>query len=119
MQAFNRAGDTMTPAIVNSFGFWRFEIALAYGLAIALRMGSNRAFFAIAIAESTMALAGAILFKPGRWEKKSKRSKRLGGVNGCLMGSRIGTSEPRSANFIWRMRTRHASGMLLGRTRWK
>jgi Na+-driven multidrug efflux pump len=75
MQAFNRAGDTMTPAIVNSFGFWRFEIALAYGLAIALRMGSNRAFFAIAIAESTMALAGAILFKPGRWEKKTKEAK--------------------------------------------
>jgi putative MATE family efflux protein len=70
MQAFNGAGDTMTPTIVSFFGFWLFEIPLAYGLAIPLRMRSNGAFFAIAIAESTMALASAILFKQGRWKKQ-------------------------------------------------
>jgi len=70
MQAFNGAGDTITPTIVNFFGFWLFEIPLAYMLAIPLKMKSNGVFFSIAIAESAMAIASAILFKGGRWKKK-------------------------------------------------
>jgi len=70
MQAFNGAGDTVTPTIVNFFGFWLFEIPLAYWLAIPLHMKSNGVFFSIAIAESAMALASAILFKQGRWKKQ-------------------------------------------------
>ncbi len=70
MQAFNGAGDTVTPTIVNFFGFWLLEIPLAYWLAIPLHMRSNGAFFAIAIAEGSMAVASAILFKQGRWKKK-------------------------------------------------
>ncbi|MGA2923045.1 MAG: MATE family efflux transporter [Candidatus Sulfotelmatobacter sp.] len=70
MQAFNGAGDTITPTIVNFFGFWLFEIPLAYWLAIPLHMHSNGAFAAIAIAESSMAAASAVLFKQGRWKKK-------------------------------------------------
>jgi len=70
MQAFNGAGDTITPTIVNFFGFWLFEIPLAYWLAISLNMRSNGVFFSIAIAECSMAIASAILFKQGRWKKK-------------------------------------------------
>jgi len=70
MQAFNGAGDTVTPTIVNFFGFWLFEIPLAYLLAIPLHMRSNGVFFSIAIAESSMAAASAILFKQGKWKKK-------------------------------------------------
>ena len=70
MQAFNGAGDTVTPTIVNFFGFWLFEIPLAYWLAIPLKMHSNGVFFSIAIAETSMAIASAILFKQGRWKKK-------------------------------------------------
>jgi len=70
MQAFNGAGDTITPTIVNFFGFWCFEIPLAYVLAKPLGMKSNGVFYSIAIAESAMALASAILFKQGRWKKK-------------------------------------------------
>jgi putative MATE family efflux protein len=70
MQAFNGAGDTITPTIVNFFGFWLFEIPLAYWLAIPMHMHSNGAFFSIAIAESAMAIVSAILFKQGRWKKK-------------------------------------------------
>ncbi len=70
MQAFNGAGDTITPTIVNFFGFWLFEIPLAYTLAIPLHMHSNGVFASIAIAESSMAAASAILFKQGKWKKK-------------------------------------------------
>ncbi len=70
MQAFNGAGDTITPTIVNFFGFWLLEIPLAYWLAIPLHMRSNGAFAAIAISESSMAVVSAILFKQGRWKKK-------------------------------------------------
>src|ERR1700682_3269053 len=70
MQAFNGAGDTITPTIVNFFGFWLFEIPLAYWLAIPLKMRSNGASAAIAIAEGTMALASAILFRQGRWKRQ-------------------------------------------------
>jgi putative MATE family efflux protein len=70
MQAFNGAGDTITPTIVNFFGFWLFEIPVAYTLAIPLHMRSNGVFFSIAIAESAMAVASAILFKQGKWKKQ-------------------------------------------------
>src|SRR6202521_4775395 len=70
LQAFNGAGDTVTPTIVNFFGFWLFEIPLAYWLAIPLKMRSNGAFIAIAVAEGTMALASAILFRQGRWKRQ-------------------------------------------------
>jgi putative MATE family efflux protein len=70
MQAFNGAGDTVTPTIVNFFGFWLFEIPLAYWLSLPLRLHSNGVFFSIAIAESTMAAASAVLFKQGKWKKQ-------------------------------------------------
>jgi putative MATE family efflux protein len=70
MQAFNGAGDTITPTIVNFFGFWLFEIPLAYWLSITLRMHSNGVFFSIAVAESAMAVASAVLFKQGKWKKQ-------------------------------------------------
>jgi Na+-driven multidrug efflux pump len=70
MQAFNGAGDTVTPTIVNFFGFWLLEIPLAYWLAIPMHMHSNGAFASIAIAESSMAVVSAILFKQGKWKKK-------------------------------------------------
>lgn len=68
MQAFNGAGDTITPTIVNFFGFWMFEIPLAYFLANPAGMKSNGVFASIAIAESSMAVASAILFKRGKWK---------------------------------------------------
>src|ERR1700691_560643 len=70
MQAFNGAGDTITPTIVNFFGFWLFEIPLAYWLSIPLHMRSNGVFFSIAAAESAMAVVSAVLFKQGRWKKQ-------------------------------------------------
>jgi putative MATE family efflux protein len=68
LQAFNGAGDTLTPTIVNFFGFWLLEIPLAWFLAITLRLQSNGVFWSIVIAEAAIAAAGIILFKRGRWK---------------------------------------------------
>jgi putative MATE family efflux protein len=70
LQAFNGAGDTVTPTIVNFFGFWLLEIPLAYWLAISLKLRSNGAFYAIVIAEASIAVASAILFRRGRWKSQ-------------------------------------------------
>jgi putative MATE family efflux protein len=70
LQAFNGAGDTVTPTIVNFFGFWLLEIPLAYWLAVPLHMRSNGAFWAIVIAEGSIAAASAVLFRRGRWKKQ-------------------------------------------------
>jgi len=68
MQAFNGAGDTVTPTIVNFFGFWLLEIPLAYWLAIPMRLHSNGVYIAIVIAECSIAAASAMLFKRGKWK---------------------------------------------------
>ena len=68
LQAFNGAGDTITPTIVNFFGFWLFEIPLAYWLAIPRRLHSNGVYIAIVVAEGAIAAASAVLFKRGKWK---------------------------------------------------
>src|SRR6266404_1763630 len=68
LQAFNGAGDTVTPTIVHFFGFWLLEIPLAWFLAITLGMQSRGVFWSIVIAEAAIAAAGIILFKRGRWK---------------------------------------------------
>jgi putative MATE family efflux protein len=68
LQAFNGAGDTVTPTIVNFFGFWLLEIPLAYWLAIRLDFRSNGVFWSIVVAEASIAAASAILFRRGHWK---------------------------------------------------
>jgi putative MATE family efflux protein len=70
LQAFNGAGDTVTPTIVNFFGFWMFEIPLAYWLAIHQGMHSNGVYWSIVIAEGSIAVASIILFRRGRWKQR-------------------------------------------------
>ena len=67
-QSFNGAGDTITPTVLNFFGFWCFQIPLAYTLAVLLNMGPKGVFMSIAIAESAMAVVGILLFRRGKWK---------------------------------------------------
>ncbi len=70
LQAFNGAGDTITPTIVNFFGFWVVELPMAWILATKVGMRSEGAFLSVVIAECTMAAAGVVLFKQGRWKRQ-------------------------------------------------
>lgn len=69
IQSFNGAGDTKTPTIINIFGFWLFQIPLAYLLSITFNLGPTGVFLAVPIAESAIAIAAIILFKKGTWKK--------------------------------------------------
>lgn len=68
INAFNGAGDTWTPTKVNLFGFWFFQIPLAYFLAKFLKMGPLGVFIAIPVAETSITIASFILFKRGKWK---------------------------------------------------
>src|ERR1700736_2308112 len=70
LQAFNGAGDTITPTIVNFFGFWLLEIPLAYFLAIPLHMQARGAYFSIVAAEAAIAGVSIVLFKRGYWKRQ-------------------------------------------------
>ena len=69
INVFNGAGDTWTPTKINFFGFWLFQIPLAYFLAKHLKMGPTGVFMAIPIAEACITIAGYVLYKKGKWKK--------------------------------------------------
>jgi putative MATE family efflux protein len=69
-QSFNGAGDTRTPTLLNLFVFWCWEIPLAYLLAIRLGLGPRGIYVAMTIAFSTLAVAGALVFRRGTWKTK-------------------------------------------------
>lgn len=68
IQALNGAGDSKTPTILNLFGYWLFQIPLAYVMSMKMSFGASGAFWAIAIAESAMAVAAIIIFRQGKWK---------------------------------------------------
>jgi len=70
VQAFNGAGDTRTPSMINFFCYWCFQIPLAYALASGLHWGPRGVFAAIPSAETAMTIASVILFRRGAWKKK-------------------------------------------------
>lgn len=67
-QAFNGAGDTLTPTKINLFCFWLLEIPLAYVLAMPLGVGAEGVYWSVVAAESAAALVGIALFRRGRWK---------------------------------------------------
>ncbi|HEV8150286.1 MAG TPA: MATE family efflux transporter, partial [Gemmatimonadales bacterium] len=68
--AFNGAGDTWTPTLINLACFWLWEIPLAWLLSQYTGLGPLGAFYAITIAFSTLALLSAVIFRRGRWKTR-------------------------------------------------
>ena len=69
VQAFNGAGDTRTPAIINVVVLWLIEIPLAYVLAIQLDFAATGIFIAIAFCHSFHAIVSGWLFRRGTWKR--------------------------------------------------
>ena len=70
VQAFNGAGDTVTPMLVNLGCFWLFKVPLAYTLSTLIGLGPHGVFLAITAAYSLQALVSTLLFRRGRWQHK-------------------------------------------------
>jgi Na+-driven multidrug efflux pump len=68
-QAFNGAGDTWTPTVINLFVFWLWEIPLAWWLS-RTPLGPHGVFIALTAAYSSLAVVSAILFRRGAWKEK-------------------------------------------------
>jgi len=70
MQAFNGAGDTLTPTLINLLAFWACQIPLAYWFAIRLGRGPRGAFTAVPIADLVFTIAALVLFRRGTWKEQ-------------------------------------------------
>ena len=69
VQAFNGAGDTVTPTKINLVFFWLIQIPLSYLMAKVLGMEYIGVFWAIFISETSVGLFTLWLFKKGSWKK--------------------------------------------------
>jgi len=70
VQAFNGAGDTVTPTWINLGIYWAFQIPLAWFLSHNLGLGSIGAFWAVPSAEGLLTLTGLYFFRKGRWKTR-------------------------------------------------
>jgi len=67
-QAFNGAGDTTTPTVLNFICFWMIEIPLAYYLALVVGLEEQGVFLSIIVSESMLGVLGIAVFKLGKWK---------------------------------------------------
>jgi putative MATE family efflux protein len=68
--AFNGAGDTWTPTVINVFVFWLFEIPLAWFLAHRGGFGAHGVFIALTASYSALAVVSLVLFRRGAWKTR-------------------------------------------------
>ncbi len=66
--AFNGAGDTYTPTLINILCHWMIQLPLAWTLSFRLNLGPNGVFLAVAIAESMVAVIAVLAFRRGTWK---------------------------------------------------
>ena len=70
VQAFNGAGDTVTPTWINVVFFWLIQIPLAWWLALHLQLGHTGVFWAVFVSETAVGLFTLWLFSRGGWKSK-------------------------------------------------
>jgi len=68
-QAFNGAGDTITPTKINVVFFWMIQIPLAYTLGKHFGYGPTGVFWAMMISESSVGIFTLWLFTKGSWKQ--------------------------------------------------
>ncbi len=68
LNAFNGAGDTRTPTMVNLICFWLIQIPLAWFLSQYVFKAPLGIFIAIVISQCLAAVLSLYLFKRGRWK---------------------------------------------------
>lgn len=68
VQAFNGAGDTKTPTLINLVFFWLIQIPLSYFLAITLNWQHSGVFWGVFISETSVGLFTLWIFTKGRWK---------------------------------------------------
>lgn len=69
VQAFNGAGDTVTPTKINLVFFWVIQIPLAWLLALQLDLQATGVFWAVFVSETSVGLFTLWLFTRGGWKK--------------------------------------------------
>jgi len=68
VQAFNGAGDTVTPTKINVVFFWLIQIPLSYWLAIHLGWKELGVFWGVFVSETSVGAFTLWLFTRGRWQ---------------------------------------------------
>ena len=68
--AFNGAGDTRTPTLINLVSLWILELPLAWLLAHPAGLGPAGSFIAMSVGFSTLAFLSAWIFSKGRWKTR-------------------------------------------------
>ena len=68
VQAFNGAGDTVTPTRINVVFFWLIQIPLSWALAVSLGWGHSGVFWGVFVSETSVGLFTLWLFSRGRWK---------------------------------------------------
>jgi putative MATE family efflux protein len=68
-QAFNGAGDSLTPTWINLVCYWMIQLPLAWWLAVSAGFGPRGVYLAICSAESLLAVVSVVLFRRGAWKR--------------------------------------------------
>ena len=68
VQAFNGAGDTMTPTWINLVFFWLLQIPLSWALALPMGWAHSGVFWGVFVSETAVGIFTLWLFSRGGWK---------------------------------------------------